>query len=219
MIKNNMDFIDEFEQSLCSYTNSKYAVCCDCCTNAILISLYLKMCLGEFSKDDTLVVPARTYMSVPMTLKLFGFKIKFDQSIWHNHYTINTTDKYIGVVDSAVNFHENCSKEFFDDDLICLSFQQKKRLNLGRGGAILTQNEKWYRMLKRMVHDGRNPKIFHGDEVENNPDDILLGFHSYLEPEKAARGIMLLNQPSLLPPFENIHSREYPDLSKLEIFK
>ena len=100
-----------------------------------------------------------------------------------------------------------------------MSFQQKKRLNLGRGGAILTQNEKWYRMLKRMVHDGRNPKIFHGDEVENNPDDILLGFHSYLEPEKAARGIMLLNQPSLLPPFENIHSREYPDLSKLEIFK
>jgi dTDP-4-amino-4,6-dideoxygalactose transaminase len=219
MIANNMDFIDEFEQSICAYTKSRYAVCCDCCTNAILISLHLKMILGEFSKDDTLVIPSRTYMSVPMTLKLFGFKFKFVQNDWCGCYAINTTDKYIGVVDSAVHFHENCAYDFFDENLVCLSFQQKKRLNLGRGGAILTQNEKWYRMLKRMVHDGRNPKIFHGDEVENNPDDILLGFHSYLEPEKAARGIMLLNQPSLLPPFENIHSREYPDLSKLEIFK
>ena len=99
MITNNMDFIDEFEQSICAYTKSKYAVCCDCCTNAILISLHLKMVLGEFSKDDTLVIPSRTYMSVPMTLKLFGFKFKFVQNEWCGHYVINTTDKYIGVVD------------------------------------------------------------------------------------------------------------------------
>nr|DAF73116.1 MAG TPA: hypothetical protein [Caudoviricetes sp.] len=44
-----------------------------------------------------------------------------------------------------------------------------------------------------MRHDGRNPKIAHVDEVANSPDDIVLGWHAYMSPEKASRGILAMN--------------------------
>lgn len=215
-IDNNIDFIRMFERKLASYCGSKYAVCTDCCTNAILISLYLKTILGELDKNETLFIPARTYMSVPMTLKLFGFNVKLDRrNEWMESYTILKKDwESVGVVDSAVAFFENMMNHE-REDLICLSFQQKKRLNLGRGGAILVNDKKKYELLKRLVHDGRNPAIYHGDE---NPDDICMGFHAYLDPERAARGIMLLNQKQLLPEYRIVTSDDYPDLTRLGMF-
>lgn len=85
MIDNNMDFVDIFERKLCEYTGAKYAVCTDCCTNAILISLHLKKVLGLISY--AVIVPNRTYMSVPMTLKLFGFNVRFDETNeWEEYY-------------------------------------------------------------------------------------------------------------------------------------
>lgn len=218
-VGNNLDFNDMFEEKLCEYTNANHAVCVDCCTNAILISLYLKTLLGEFGRDATLLVPNRTYMSVPMTLKLFGFNVVLDTEPWFGRYQIFRMDgdevKETGVYDAAVEFRETMMDSFPYDALVCLSFQQKKRLNLGRGGAILTNNTDYYVKLKRLVHDGRNPKIYHGDEIERDASSILCGFHSYLEPEKAARGLMMLNQSQLLPPYVEHSSEEYPDLRKL----
>lgn len=214
-IDNNIDFIRMFERKLANYCGSKYAVCTDCCTNAILISLYMKTLLGELSKDDTLYIPARTYMSVPMTLKLFGFKVKLAKLEWWESYDIMVNGyKSTGVIDSAVSFFENMI-DHKRMELFCLSFQQKKRLNLGRGGAILTNNQEYYELLKRLVHDGRNPAIYHGDE---NPKDICVGFHAYLDPERAAKGIMLLNQKHLLPEYKRVTSGEYPDLTRLGVF-
>lgn len=215
-----MDFVDIFEQKLCEYTGAKYAVCTDCCTNAILISVYLKQLLDKNIRGGSLVIPSRTYMSVPMTLKLFGFKILFDCVDWTGNYSIKHLDdcgrlKDTNVIDSAVDFREYMFEGRKTDDLVCLSFQQKKRLNLGRGGAILTNNRHYYKLLKRMVHDGRNPKISHKEEIENYSKKVILGFHSYMEPEKAARGIQILNQPQILPEYVIHSSLEYPDLTTI----
>ena len=69
MIDDNIDFIDVFEQKLADYAHSKYCVCTDCCTNALLLSLEAKYILGKIDKPSSItVVPAHTYMSVPMTL-------------------------------------------------------------------------------------------------------------------------------------------------------
>ena len=38
---------------------------------------------------------------------------------------------------------------------MCISFQFKKHLNIGRGGIILTDNETSYAALKKMSYDGR----------------------------------------------------------------
>lgn len=222
LVNNNMEFVDMFENKLCQYTGAKYAVCTDCCTNAILISIFLKLYLKELSKNAVLVIPNRTYMSIPMTLKLFGFKVVLEDYEWYGNYEILHKSLFntgIKIFDAAVDFKEDMMKDYPDGSLVCLSFQQKKRLNLGRGGAILTNDENYYKILKRLVHDGRNPKIYHGNEINSSPANIICGFHSYLEPEKAAKGLMMLNQREYLPPYIEHSFKDYPDLTKLEVLK
>lgn len=220
-IKNNMDFVDIFEQKLAKYCGCKYAVATDCCTNAMIMSLHTKVKTGELPTYK-IKMPAYTYMSVPMTFRMFGCQVFLDESYkWNEFYQLrdNQTGKSLNIIDSAVYFKENMCKDTRLDmstDLVCVSFQQKKRLNLGRGGAVLTDNEQYYRLLKRLVYDGRNPKISDRFEVENNPEDIICGFHMYMEPEKAARGIAILNQPSMMKPYEIQTWENYPNLVKLK---
>lgn len=216
MISDNMDFVDEFESKLAEYAGSKYAVCTDCCTNAVLISLFLKKSILRIS--DSVGIPKRTYMSIPMTLKLFGFDVSLEDRDWEEYYSINdaTTGESTGVIDAAVFFKEGLWNEIdVPGKLVCLSFQQKKRLSLGRGGAILTDSSYFYSILKRLVYDGRNPRIPDSVEISEHPKDIKLGFHSYMEPDKAARGILALNQPSTLREYKKITSFDYPDLGQI----
>lgn len=210
MLDNNFDFVDLFETRLCEYTGFKYAVCVDCCTNGILISLEMLRRLGCVDKNTPISIPRNTYMSVPMTLINNGWKISLIDEHWSGFYRIGNTK----VFDSATDFHENMSQDYDNDFIVCVSFQQKKRLSLGRGGVIFVDNEDYHAILKRMVHDGRNSKLSQVLEVNDHPDDIILGYHCYLEPEKAALGITKLNQP--LPEYVKHSFLEYPDLCDLK---
>ena len=69
-----------------------------------------------------------------------------------------------------------------------------------------------------MRHDGRNPRTTHVDEVANSPDDIVLGWHAYMSPEKAARGILAMNQLHLLRKYAVPSSDDYPNISSLKCF-
>ena len=217
MLDNNFDFVDEFERKLAEYTQFHHAVCVDCCTNAILLSLEVKSRLGEISKEDTLVIPKNTYLSVPMTLKNNGWKISFELVEWSDSYQIG---KGTGVFDAAVGFDEQMAFGGFnvEDFLVCVSFQQKKRLSLGRGGAILFNSGRYLDLLRRMRHDGRDPKIHFITESTMTPKDIVMGYHCYMEPERAALGICKLNQSHLLPPYRKIGYDEYPDISILPVW-
>lgn len=170
--------------------------------------------------SNEIVIPSRTYMSILMTLKLFGFDVHLDKSSkWSQFYEIidNKTICGTGVFDCAVFFKRDMFNEITGiNKLLCVSFQQKKRLNLGRGGAILTDNQQYYKILKRMVYDGRNSKISDMEEVCSKPNDIFFGFHCYLEPEKAAKGINILNQPSIMRDYVVITSDNYPNLSNIQ---
>ncbi len=213
MLDNNFDFVDLFEARLCEYTGFKYAVCVDCCTNGILISLEMLRRLGCIDKNSAIGIPRNTYMSVPMTLINNGWKMDLTDEHWSGFYRVGNTK----VFDSATDFHENMSHDYDNDSIVCVSFQQKKRLSLGRGGVILMNSEDYHAILKRMVHDGRNSKLSQVLEVNENPDDIILGYHCYLEPEKAALGITKLNQP--LPEYVKHSFLEYPDLCKLKTLR
>lgn len=212
VLENNFDFNDIFEQKLCDYTGFKYAVTVDCCTNAILISLEALRLKGKINKEIELDIPFRTYMSVPMTLKHNGWKISFIENKWEKKYQIGNTSIY----DSATDFHQDMSLDYSDDVFVCVSFQQKKRLSLGRGGAILFNDIKYLEILRRLRHDGRNSKMCDKDEIEYNLQDILIGYHCYLEPDKAAKGILIMNQHQLmLKPYSPATYKDYPDLRKL----
>lgn len=71
-------------------------------------------------------------------------------------------------------------------------------------------------MLRRMVYDGRNPFISDRIEVEEYPLDVIMGYHCYMDPEKAALGIARLNQ--LSAPYRPGRSEDYPDLRRLGVW-
>ena len=200
--KNNNDFIDLFEKRLKEYTGAKYVVLVSSCTNAIFLTLeYFKQ--YNVWPVQEVVIPNNTYVSVPKAILNAGFIPKFDKIKWKGSYQIGKLPLY----DCAVGFVE---KMYMSGTFQCLSFQQKKALPIGKGGAILLDNKDAYKILKRMAHDGRNSSISTADDLEN----IIPGYHMYMSPDEAAKGILLLNQYK--PSKKDIGKyKEYPNISKI----
>lgn len=212
-----MDFVAMFEALLCKYTGFQHAVCVDSCTSALKISLEAKAILGQLRRDQCILkVPSHTYLSVPMTLARNGWKFEFIDTQWREWYSLGDD-----VVDAAVAFKQGLGGTWMlvENCMVCVSFQQKKRLNLDQGGVIFTNSKDLAEVCRRLRHDGRDPRRPHVDEIQKNPDDIILGWHAYMSPEKAARGILLLNQVQLLPPYVEHGWQDYPDISRLKCFE
>jgi dTDP-4-amino-4,6-dideoxygalactose transaminase len=205
MVLNNDDFIVEFEQRLASYTGAPYVVAVDRCTNAILLAV-----VSTLPAPATVTLPRHTYLSVPMTLILHGYTVQFVDNDWVGSYNIGNTSVY----DCAVGFDEGMYKP---GQIQCLSFQQKKRLPIGKGGAILLDDVNLYHKLQRLRHDGRNSRISVQEEMGVDPDSITIGYHVNMSPDEAARGILLLNQ--LQPSHTTGGYANYPDISTLRCFK
>jgi dTDP-4-amino-4,6-dideoxygalactose transaminase len=199
---NNNDFVELFEQRLCEYTGAPYVVVVDRCTNAILLSLEY---YGK--KKQRLTVPMHTYLSVPMTLINHGYNIWFRHEEWNGHYQLGNTNIY----DYAVQFQKNM---YVSGQIQCVSFQQKKRLAIGKGGAILLDNEEMYKKLKRMRHDGRDSSIA---VMHEKPEDIIMGYHMYMSPDEAVKGLLLLNQ--LSSNYIPGTYKDYPNISLIPCLK
>ena len=91
-----------------------------------------------------------------------------------------------------------------------VSFQYQKHLSLGRGGIILLDNKNDYTQLKKMYYDGRLPNIPWREQ-----DVATMGYHYYMTPETAARGLVLMAGMG-----ENSDvTQEYQDLSKFDVYK
>lgn len=189
------DIVDIFEDKLAKYSNSKFAVLTDSCTNALFLSLKLRQVNGE------VVIPAQTYVSLPMQIHHAGAKAVFEDIKWSGIYQLGDT----GIWDSAARF----TKDMYvgGGALQCLSFQIKKRLPIGRGGAILTDDKSHYEALKFMTYDGRDLTTPYTDPMHIKS----IGWHCYMTPEDAARGILLMD---MLPEVnqDTMTYEHYPDL-------
>lgn len=210
MIENNNDFVEMFEQKLCEITGAPYAVAVDCCTNAIFLAIKYKEHKVDFwTWPRSFSIPKHTYQSVPMVLMNSGYGVNFTEEKWEGKYQIGET----GVWDCAVGFTPNMYEK---GTFQCLSFQQKKKLSLGRGGAILLDDEEAYKRLKRMRHDGRDSSMGVTSEIANFPDEIIMGYHMYMTPDIAAKGVLLLNQMGIDKTVRGWD--DYPDISVLRVF-
>ena len=65
--------VDLFEKKIAKYAGSKYAVTVDNCTNALFL------CLKYLNASGTVVLPSRTWISVPCTVMHAGCKVKFEK--------------------------------------------------------------------------------------------------------------------------------------------
>lgn len=205
-----------FEKKLASYLNFRECVCVDSCTDALMIALEAKSILKSVDRQHSdLHVPKHTYLSVPMMLVRNRWNFKFYDMKWTKYYLLGHN-----VFDAAVEFSKNLGSQFanIEECAVCISFQQKKRFSLDQGGAILTNSASIAELAKRLRHDGRNSFMPQAEEVEKYPDDIILGWHAYMSPEKAAKGLLMMNQLQLLPPYVEHSWQDYPDISQLKCF-
>lgn len=180
------ELIDIFERKVALFAGSKYGVSTDCCTHAIELSLRLKAELGEIAYGDTVIIPQFTYVSLPMTLRKLGLNFKFSDLKWEGLYKLDAPG-ITSVVDGAVRWTKGM---YIYGSLHCLSFQIKKRIPIGRGGMILTDNKDYYEWLKLARYDGRDMDTRYTDKEHIKS----YGYHYYMTPEDAARGLILMEQ-------------------------
>lgn len=202
---NNNDFIDLFEKKLCEFTGAPYAVVTDRCTNSIILSLELTQ-----NKDKNFSLPNECYVSVPMMMINYGYKISFREEKWIGKYQIGDSN----IWDCAVGFFENM---YNYGQIQCLSFQQKKRLAIGKGGAILLDDPILAKKMKRCSMDGRDSSINLKEEILKKKDEIVIGYHFNMSPDEAAKGVLLLNQ--LKKEYTLGSYLDYPKINELNCFK
>lgn len=193
---NDWNKILQFEESLCKYTGSKYAVAVDSCTNALFLSMkYCNVCHSGIPVD----VPKRTYINVANSVIHAGGTIRFVHCDWSQFGFYNLFP--YPIIDSACLFTSNM---YIPGTFYCVSFQARKTLKLGKGGAILHDNkdaDKWFREV-RLNGRANEPKY--------------IGYNMYMTPEQAYYGYRLLmnlprnNQPLIF---------DYPDLSGYKVYE
>lgn len=193
-------YLSQFERLVGGYFNAPYAISVDSCTHAI------ELCLIYQKIKKKIGIPKNTYISIPMTAHKLKIKWRWLDSKWENYYFLKNTN----IIDAAVFWKKN---GYIKNTFMCLSFQYKKHINIGKGGMILTDDKFAYEELLKMSYDGRERYL------EWRKQNIKsFGYHYYLTPESAANGIKIFKKKSKLKP-KIWRYTDYPDLSLMEVFK
>ena len=195
----SFESVRQFENQVADFFGSPYAVAVDCCTHA------LELCL-RYKNIEHYTVPKRTYISVPFLANKLKISFDWRDESWQDYYYLGDTN----IADAAVLWGKDT---YVPNTFMCLSFQYRKHLNLGRGGMILTDNQKASIDLKKMSYDGRIPDIPWREQNINS-----FGYHYYMTPEIATLGLEKLPSAIKTTPKKWVVT-DWPDLSQMDVFK
>jgi dTDP-4-amino-4,6-dideoxygalactose transaminase len=208
-MSNPFAIIEEFEAAICDYTGAPYAVAVNSATNALFLSLvwwrqhYVKPSHWPDSMGDSIWLPKRTYVSVPMSVIHAGWRARFVDKDWEGGYDLHPLPLW----DYARRFTGGMYRA---GTIQCVSFHWSKPLGIQHGGAILHDNISADDWLRRARFDGRL-------SGESAGEAKIIGWHCLTTPEVAAAGLVRI---SLLPPNNpDAPKPDYPDLSKMELFR
>ena len=198
-MKNNpYNVVRMFEEEIARYTGSPYAVSVDSCTNATFLCC-------KYLNVKEVIMPKRTYLSIPMSVIHAGGTVKFKDIEWSGIYSLDPYPIY----DSAKRLTSNM---YIEGSYMCLSFHIKKLLGIGKGGMILTDNEDAVEWFKRARYEGRSEKFYKNDDID------MLGWNMYMTPQQASHGLALLqNYPEHVEDMGEENG--YRDLTEFSIFK
>ena len=188
----------EFETALARFTGSPYAIMTDCCTHAI------ELCM-RYDRVESCAFTPFTYLSVPMLMHKLGIKY---------HYEVGSPAQWVGeyhfrktrIWDSARRLEQDMYRR---GQIQCLSFGHDKPLPIGRGGAILLDDESAYQAILRMRYDGRDITV----KPWAVQKEFRVGYHYRPTVEEAQRGSKLLKRYISRPPLEVV----YPDCRQIRI--
>ena len=203
---------EEFEKAICDYTGAPFCCVVDSCSHAIFLSLKYQIRIANINISKNIRIPKHTFPSIPCEIIHAGLNVRFYDSpkVMKGPYRLEPTK----VWDSALRFTKDM---YMPDSFMCISFTgPRKKLKLIKGGAILHDSpdaQKWF-ISARM--SGRHECSFMEDNIQ------FPGWNYYLDPEKSARGLMLIrefyNEEGEALPNLDVEC-EYPDLSLMDAFK
>lgn len=193
--------VEEFENKVAEFFGATYGVAVDCCTHG------LELCLRH-TNADRILVPTHTYLSVPMLSNKLNIGRMWKEERWEDYYNITHN-----IIDAAVLWKKD---SYIPGQLMVISFQFKKHLNLGRGGMILTDSVERWLALKAMSYDGRSPE----DTPWSEQNIETIGYHYYMTPETAYTGLQKLNNEEFMNKEPKKWTWEdYPNIMRLKVFK
>lgn len=199
--------VEDFERKIAEFAGAPYAVAVESGTAAIFLSLMWRAFNTEIGRVDEVKIPAFTYPSVPCSIIHAGGRPVFHGGHWEGVYELEP----LRIIDAALRFKEGM---YHPGTLYCLSFHVKKHLPIGRGGMILTDDERAAAWLKKARFDGRDACDL------NTPQEFTLGWNMYLTPEQAARGLLLFQMAkNWETPDLRVEDQGYPDLSKVGAYR
>ena len=203
----SFEVVSKFEKEIAKFYGSPYAIATDSCTHGIEICI-------KYLRANKIIVPRRTYLSVPMLAHKMQIDLEWKDEKWENYYEIEYEKNMLPVekklYDAAVLWEEN---SYLKGTFMCLSFQFQKHLSLGRGGMILTDDLDAKIKLKKMSYDGRLPDI-----PWRNQNVDTIGYHYYMTPETAQLGLEKLEKAKITTP-KKWAIKDWPDLTKMDVFK
>jgi len=199
--KDPWDVVEMFEQEVAKFAGCNYGVAIDNCTDGLFLCLKYHQ-----GRNATVTIPNKTYISVPQTIIHAGHKVEFEDLEWSGVYQL----KPYPIYDGATRWTEGmyCAGDGFQ----VVSFQLKKRIPIGKGGMILTNNKEAVEWFKMMRYEGRHNTVpYEKDEFG------CIGYNMYMTPEDAARGLILMKHTSRVNE-DSGGSFDNRDLSKQEVF-
>ena len=197
------EVVDIFEKKVARFAGSEYAVSIDCCSHGVFLALKY---LTRIHKLPVLSIsiPRHTYVSIPMQIEYANRRVIYDDRKWTGVYQLRDTRVWDGAVRWTKDMYVG------GDALQVVSFQYKKRIPIGKGGMILTDDKLAYDTLKLMSYDGRDLSLPY-----DHPDHIkCFGYHMYCTPEDAARGIMLMDNTPKVNEDSGDYTK-YPDVERM----
>lgn len=202
MIHNPYKIVKMFEEEIANYTGAPYAISVDSCTNAIFLCC-------KYLKVQSVTIPSKTYLSVPMSIINAGGEVIFDKNPKTNHWVGIYQLKPYPIYDSAKRLTSNM---YIPNSFMCLSFHIKKHLKIGKGGMILTDDMNAYEWFKKARYEGRSEKYYKEDDIDS------IGWNMYMTPQEAAQGLCLMqNYPKHNSDLDELNG--YRDLTEFSIFK
>lgn len=184
----------EFESRLSEFTGAPYVVVTDCCTHAIELSM-------RYDGVRRTRFTARTYISVPQMLSRLDVVFGMTDETWQGEYQFHATR----IWDSARRLERGMYRA---GSIQCVSFGHTKPLHLGRGGAVLLDDQQAYDWLSLARSDGRDLAINPWWSQSTFPQ----GWHYCPTLELCHQGIDRL---SAFP--GGVTHQDYPDLRRLNI--
>ena len=197
---NPYKIVKMFEEEVADYTGAPYAISVDSCTSALFL------CCKYLEVTDV-IIPSKTYLSVPQSILNSGGNVIFDPSIndWRGIYQL----KPYPIYDAAKRFTSNM---YIPNAFMCLSFHIKKHLKIGKGGMILTDNKESVDWFREARYEGRSEKLYHEDDIKN------IGWNMYMTPQEASYGLSLMQNIEWSYP-DLDENNGYRDLRDFSLFK